>query len=350
MNFAVRVAAVAWIAAAAAPLGCSGPSITLEAGRFLAVGEGALSVYVAGSSDPLFGEQRAEGGARVFEPRFPLRPGLTYRAVFEPSTGGRVERTFAIPPPPPSAPTVVRAVFPSGDVLPENLLKFYLHFSAPMSRGEVYRRVRLLDASGKTVELPFLELGEELWDRAGVRVTLLFDPGRIKRGLKPREDSGPALEEGKSYTLVVDRDWPDAEGHPLGREHRKAFKVGAPDEKQPDPKAWRLQPLRAGSVEAMTVGFEEPLDEGLLNRVISVVDREGMTVAGRIEIDQGETRWRFRPEGAWKAGSYALRVDTTLEDRAGNSVDRPFEVDIVRPVERSIRSRVVELPFEVGPR
>ena len=248
---------------------------------------------------------------------------------------------------PPSPPTVVRAVFPSGEALPENLLKFYLHFSAPMARGEVYQRVRLLDGSGKPVELPFLELGEELWDRAGTRVTLLFDPGRIKRGLKPREDSGPALEEGKSYTLVVERDWPDAEGRPLGREHRKAFKVGAPDEKQPDPKAWTLHPPRAGSVEAMTVALDEPLDEGLLNRVVTVIDREGKPVAGRVEIDRGETCWRFHPGNAWRAGTHALRVDTILEDRAGNSVERPFEVDIVRPVERSIGSRVIELPFEV---
>ena len=35
---------------------------------------------------------------------------------------------------------------------------------------------------------------------------MFFDPGRIKRGLKPREQFGPALQEGKSYVLVIDRD------------------------------------------------------------------------------------------------------------------------------------------------
>lgn len=350
MDFLTRAAAIACIAMAAGPLGCSGPSITLDEGRFKAPGAGVLQVYVSGSADPLFGERTFVDGASIFEPRFPLRPGLTYRAVFERSHRETVERTFAIPAPPPSPATVVRAVFPSADALPENLLKFYLHFSAPMAKGEVYGRVHLLDSAGKPVELPFLELGEELWDRSGTRVTLLFDPGRIKRGLKPREDSGPALEEGKSYTLIVDKAWRDADGRPLDCGFSKPFKVVAPDEKQPDPKAWTIHPARAGSVEALEIRFDEPLDEALASRVISVVDREGRPLAGRIEIDRGETRGRFHPEGAWKAGPHAVRIDVILEDRAGNSVERPFEVDIVRPVERSIRSRVMDLPFEVVPR
>ena len=73
-----------------------------------------------------------------------------------------------------------------------------------MSRGEVYRRVRLVGEQGD-VDLPFLELGEELWDPEGRRLTLLFDPGRIKRGLKPREDAGQILQPGKRYALPNSR-------------------------------------------------------------------------------------------------------------------------------------------------
>ena len=104
-------------------------------------------------------------------------------------------------------------VYPSRDLLPENLLQFYIFFSAPMSRGEAYRRITLLDiATGKIVDAPFLELDEELWSPDGTRFTLVFDPGRIKRGLKPREEVGPVLEAGKSYSLVIDRQWLDALG------------------------------------------------------------------------------------------------------------------------------------------
>src|SRR5262249_5583071 len=155
-------------------------------------------------------------------------------------------------------------VYPTRDRLPENQLKFYLHFSAPMSRGEAYDRVRLLDDKGKLVEKPFLELAEELWDDSGTRFTLFFDPGRIKRGLKPREIYGPALEEGKSYTFVVDRGWPDAEGNPLKAEFRKSFRVGPPDDTQPDVANWKLTPPSPGTDAPLTVTFPEPLDHAML--------------------------------------------------------------------------------------
>jgi hypothetical protein len=62
--------------------------------------------------------------------------------------------------------TVVSQVYPTAEVLPENLLKFYVHFSAPMSSGHIYDHIRLIgDSTGKEVELPFLEIDEELWTR-----------------------------------------------------------------------------------------------------------------------------------------------------------------------------------------
>jgi hypothetical protein len=347
MKLPARAVAIAFIAVAAVPLGCAGPGaeLTLEDGRLVAPSaDGALKVTVARSDVPLFGETRTENGRLVFEPRFPFRPGMEYHAVFE-GSGRRLEKTFAIPPPAPSAPTVLTAVYPSRDALPENLLKFYLHFSAPMSRREAYQRVRLLDGKGKPVELPFLEIGEELWDRSATRLTLLFDPGRIKRGLKPREDSGPALEEGKSYTLVIDAEWPDAQGRPLREGHRKLFKVVAPDERQPDPGSWKVLPPKAGSKEPLAIQFEESLDEAMLHRSIVVVDAGGTPVQGRIDIALHETLWSFIPAAPWKPGAHSLKVGTVLEDMAGNSIDRPFEVDVVRPVEKSIGSKVLRLPF-----
>ena len=65
-----------------------------------------------------------------------------------------------------------------------------------MSHGEAYRRVHLLDAEGQELPAVFLELGEELWDPAMQRFTLLFDPGRVKRRLVPREELGAVLTAG----------------------------------------------------------------------------------------------------------------------------------------------------------
>jgi hypothetical protein len=40
-------------------------------------------------------------------------------------------------------------------------------------------------------------------------------------------------------------------------------------------------------------------------------------------------------------------IDAALEDLAGNSLARPFEVDVVRPIEREVVKQTVRVPFTV---
>src|SRR5207247_6148629 len=137
-----------------------------------------------------------------------LEPGVNYRAIFHPDRlsgdrgkgGDPIMAAFKAPSRASIPTTVVTHVYPSADVLPENLLKFYVHFSAPMSRGHIYDYMHLRDDAGKEVEIPFLE------------ITLFIDPGRIKRGVQPLEEVGPALQEGRRYTLVIDQVWKDGAG------------------------------------------------------------------------------------------------------------------------------------------
>ncbi len=308
-----------------------------------------FSVRVDGKADvpPLLGTYSVAGSTLSFKPRFPLQRGVRYRAAVR-ATGDKlpVEETFLLPKPQ-EAPTVVEQVYPTRDVLPENLLRFYVHFSAPMSRGDVYKYVRLLGPGGKPVESPFLELEQELWDASSRRFTLLIQPGRIKRGLVPREELGPVLEEGKTYTLEISREWPDAEGEPLKETYRKTFRAAAPDETQPDPKAWKVQAPAAGRGEALVVTFPKPLDHAMLERVLWVTDGQGKNVEGTVAVTDGETCWRFTPKEPWRAGAYDLVADTVLEDPAGNSIARPFEVDVFHPIERRVETKTVKLPFAV---
>jgi hypothetical protein len=302
---------------------------------------------------PLLGTYRLDKETIVFEPRFPLARGIRYRAVFDPSRlpsapkGAKAIEATLLLEKPKTPPTVVEQVYPTADKLPENQLKFYLHFSAPMSRGEVYEHVRLLKNDGKEVVSPFLELGEELWDREQKRFTLFIDPGRIKRGLKPREDLGPVLEEGKTYTLEIDRRWRDAEGVELKETYRKTFKVGPPVEKQLDVKTWKVQAPAAGDRGQLIVTLPIPHDHALLHRMIWVADAKGRRIAGTVQTTDQETRWRFKPEKAWEAGAYQIVADVQLEDLAGNNLARAFEVDVFHPVERTIKTETVTLPFEV---
>lgn len=303
---------------------------------------------------PLNGSYRVQNGTLVFEPRYPLQPGLQYRAVFRPNgentapNDARAE-TFAIPKPEAGPATFVEQVYPTTGRLPENQLKLYVHFSAPMSRGEAYRRIALLDADGRPISLPFLEIEQELWDPEGKRVTLLFDPGRVKRDLRPNREVGSPLVEGKQYTLVVDPGWPDAAGRPLKEEFRRQFEVGPPDHDPPSEKNWQLSAPRTGARDALTVRFPEPLDQALLVRVIHVTTRAGEKVEGSIEVSEQETRWEFRPSEPWKAGDYFLDAATVLEDLAGNSLERPFEVDVFEKVEERVERVSRTVRFQVAP-
>jgi hypothetical protein len=262
-----------------------------------------------------------------FEPQFPLVPGVRYRI-----TGDFPKPIlFTIPKPPPGPPVSIAAVFPSANVLPENTLRFYVHFSGQMTRGDIYRHVKLIRDDGVEVTRPFLELDEELWSSDGLRVTMLFHPGRVKRELVPREEDGPILEEGRTFTLVFSRDWKDAEGRPLRREFRKTFSVGPPDGAAIDLGTWSLMPPRAGSDAPLILRLAKPLDHALLGSTIAVVDASGRAVPGETTVGGGERVVTFAPAAAWKAGAYRLVVDPRLEDVCGNRVGEPFEVDATKP-------------------
>jgi hypothetical protein len=302
----------------------------------------------------VLGSYRLERDVVRFEPRFPLVPGVRYRAVLDRGKvpghrGTKEERivTDILLPRPATEPAVVQQIYPSGAQLPENHLRFYIHFSAPMHQGAVYEHIHLLDASGKPIDHPFLELDEELWDPEGKRFTLLFHPGRIKKGLKPREELGPILEAGKTYTLVIDSKWNDADGNPLKEAYRKSFQAVAAEEKSPDPKSWRMEPPSGGSTRPLRVSFPRPLDHALLERMLWVTDAQQRPVPGTVTISEHETRWHFTPQRAWQVGNYHLVIDTRLEDSAGNSIRRPFEVDVFHPIERQVKAETVQLPFQV---
>jgi hypothetical protein len=291
-----------------------------------------LSVYVGKSPEAnqpaMFGTFKTTKTGFAFMPRFGLEAGITYSAKLTLPGEKPHWEVFNLPKETPAEPTVITEVYPTGKKLPENLLRLYLHFSAPMSQGRSYRYLHLFDQTGEEVEYPFLDLPQELWTADGKRLTVLLDPGRVKQGLKPREESGPVLVPGVKYTLTIDENWPDAEGNPLAKPFKRTFETTKADVVQPNPADWKITPPKAGTREPLSVEFDEPLDHGMLQRVLSVVDEKSTEIAGRIEVDQEETRWRFTPENPWKQGDYSLRIRTELEDRVGNSIARPFEVDL----------------------
>ena len=312
-----------------------------------------LRVSVAAAGDqppvaPMVGSYAVDGLRLKFTPMFPLDPGRSYDATFMmPDGGTSVSHRVALPARDSTPTTVVAQVFPSGEVIPENQLRLYVHFSAPMGRKGGLDYIHLLDDAGNEVKDPFLPLDTEFWNDDRTRYTVFFDPGRQKRGIAPIAEMGRSLTAGKSYTLVVDAEWRDGNGLPLKEAFRRTFRVGPADERPLDQKAWEVRPPQAGSGNPLMVTFREPLDHGLLLRALGVTAPDGSALAGDVVAGKDEMSWTFMPKTPWQAGTHQLVAFAMLEDLAGNRIGRAFEVD---QFERSDRSAEVEktlIPFSV---
>ncbi|HEY4363600.1 MAG TPA: hypothetical protein VGN17_21725 [Bryobacteraceae bacterium] len=330
-------------------LSAASPIIQLDRGLFKVTGldsTGPLPdviVVIDGQDTSLFGSSAFENGTLVFRPRFPLTAGLTYRVTVIPARGEKttaILKTAAVAITDP--PTRVAAVYPTSPTIPSNELKLYVTFSEPMQRGDVWPKIHLIDETGKPATLPFIELPQELWDRDLQRLTLLFDPGRIKRGVGINESMGPVLTEGRRYTLVIDADLPDGHGRPLAETFRRTFTVGPAERRGIDLKLWKITEPAKNTSDPLIIKFDRPLDYALLQHVFTVPN-----VPGTSSVTQGETEWRFQPAQPWKSGDYNLVIDMTLEDLAGNRIGRPFDVDTLdNPTER-ISKATTSLLFHI---
>lgn len=219
----------------------------------------------------------------------------------------------------------VSAVYPTADNLPENLLRFYIYFSQPMQRQDILSSVYLADSDGNKVEGVFLENRFDLWSPDSSRLTLLFDPGRVKTGLVAHNAMGRALIPGNDYQLIVETSTKDSQGCNLARQFHKTFKATAADYDVPDLNLWNISQPKQGSSEVLTIDLNGKMDHVSLAYRIRVTDSEGQTVVGKIELAQQEQQWMFIPDHPWNQNLYQVVVDPRLEDVAGNRLTGLFD-------------------------
>lgn len=312
-----------------------------------------LRVAVDKDAPAVLGQYAVADGSIRFTPLFPFDEGRQYQVRFDPARlpgapagGGVVEATVGRPASTAVPSTVVARVYPSGDLVPENLLRMYVEFSAPMGRKSGVDYITLLDHAGKEIPGAVLPLEYEFWSPDHKRFTVFFDPGRVKKGILPNREMGRPLEVGRTVTLVISHEWPDEHGLPLKEDFRRTLRVGPTDLEPLDTTHWRIQPPPAGGRNGLVVTFPEPLDHGLLMRALGVT-RDGKEVDGEIAVDQLETRWTFTPKDAWRAGSYQLLALDILEDVAGNQIGRAFEVDNFESVDKGPNPQTITIPFSV---
>ena len=303
------------------------------------------------SIQPVAGRFEVNQDAVCFVPRFPFRDGLSYSLIVNPVNDTRPVENPAVwtiqQPAREGAPTTeVVAIYPSGGELPVNQLKFYAHFSSPMSEGWAARAVQVRRADNdEQLDGVFLEMEPELWDRERRRLTLLLDPGRIKRGLAPNAEAGYPLIEGVPVILTIAPEFQDAVGRPLLASVERRYEIGPPARVRVDSADWRYHFPTAGSTDRLTVEFGRPLDHALLEHCLWIHDATGKELPGRGFIGAGERRWRFEPMSPWKESRYRVIVDTRLEDLAGNSLIRVFDRDLTRAEDAPANGRYVAIEF-----
>jgi hypothetical protein len=314
-----------------------------------------LRVGVADDGPPVLGAYARQQDTLRFTPAFPFDPGRPYKVRVDlsrvpgrtPGTASVVTSQVTRQTTARQPTTVVQQVYPSSGEVPENLLRMYVEFSAPMARYGGVASVHLFDDAGKEVKGAFLPLDYEFWSSDRRRFTVFFDPGRVKDGILPNKEMGRALMAGREYTLVVAQDWRDEHGLPLVREYRQTLRVGQAFNDGLTPSKWRISAPAAGTRAPLVVTFPHPLDHGLLMRALGV--RLGDDdVAGDVQVAPGETRWQFTPERPWTAGAYDLLALSILEDPAGNRIGRPFEIENFGPLDSSPAAQTVRVPFKVS--
>ncbi len=297
-------------------------------------GDQRLAVFV-GEADsyhegrlPVAGRYEYHGKFLSFTPAFGFVAGQDY-VVRTRRSGERHHLTeFLIPAEAAAAPALVTDVYPSGDVLPENLLRFYLHFSVPMTPHVAPDFVALRDASGVPDPAAFMRFKQELWNADRTRLTVLIDPGRIKRSVATNLDLGPALLEGRRYELTIDEGWPAADGSSVLQSFAKRFLVGTGLRDRPSVGRWRWRPPRPGTREALRIVFDRPFDRHLMDDALHVVVGDGHPIDGTPHPGKHETSWSFTPTEPWTTGDVRIVVDDALEDVAGNNFRELLDRDV----------------------
>ncbi len=288
--------------------------------------EKEIIVKLEGSRENMLGRYTFNNDGVIFKPLIGLTPGNTYQVVFK----GRALTNLTVPQVKKSGATKLTAIYPSADTLPENLLKIYLKFSKPMRRGVSGQYLSMLNEKGDTLKNIFLNLDSELWDEEGRQLTVWLDPGRIKRGLQPNERDGNPLQKGSVYTFAVSTEWTDLQGAKLNKPYTKKFIAVAKDIQSPDPSTWIIKIPKSSSRQALSISFPEALDFALLYNTISIVQPGGHTFNGEMKVNNKEHSLLFYPKTNWKRGTYHFKIDSKLEDLAGNNLNRLFDRDLMK--------------------
>src|SRR5262249_47706584 len=223
-------------------------------------------------------------------------------------------------------------VYPTGNVQPANLLKFHIYFSQPMRGGQdIFKQIEILDDKGNPIHDAWLT--DEIWDETGQVLIIYIHPGRIKWGVVLREVFGHVLYPDRDYTLVIREGMLDANGQKLGKDYTKKFRTIAEDRVRIDLSGWKFGDTspKVGTRDSIRLNLPKSIDHKSLVKFLTVVDAKGQRVGGGAVVGKDEKSWVFTPNHPWTNQKHQVKIDGQMEDVAGNTPMRPFDLDLTAP-------------------
>ncbi|MEM7298947.1 MAG: hypothetical protein AAF391_11850 [Bacteroidota bacterium] len=187
-----------------------------------------FDIRILGASRSVLGSYSLASDYILFKPRFLPDPNVTYQITFLSSKleeivdvkvpFNDIEETISFNTLMDEGTEII-GISPSSSTVPANTLRFYIYFSNPMGFQNPYDFIKLFNGKGEEVIDPFVELPEGLWNENRTRLTVLFHPGRVKRGVEPNLSQGAILLEGKKYSLNISNEWLDANANQIETSH-----------------------------------------------------------------------------------------------------------------------------------
>ena len=296
------------------------------------------------ATNPILGQWTQVDGKWMFDPSLELDTDESYALSYVAEAKSEWFE-FKIPGTEHTAKPRVMGFYPTADTLPENLLRLYIEFNQPMQETGFMDQITFADETGEDLSGVFLPSRYEYWNKARTKLTLIFDPGRVKTGLRAHKQlGGRALKPGKKYTLTVKQNWHSMAGEGLVEEASKTFVVSTEDMRPINPEHWSLRIPECNGKNPISIDFGRVLDHINAQTFIRVVDSNGQPVPGKTSLTQQEAAWQFVPDAPWLPGDYAIYVYKKLEDVAGNNLLHGFDV-----LKASARAAKQTTPYRILP-
>ncbi len=218
----------------------------------------------------------------------------------------------------------IEAVYPSGRWVPTNILKWYIKFSRPINETNLYDHIQFTRSPGDTITKAILPLENALVNDHGTLLTLWIEPGRQKRDLIPNKQLGPVFENGKFYGLAILKDLKDNNGVPMQQDFTHIFQTVPPDRKKLDLNSWEVLPPE-NDRDDLVILFHESMDYGSTMNGLTIINAEKKEITGDWQLIDNESISLFTPKNPWSKGNYKVLLDATIEDLAGNNLNKLFD-------------------------